>query len=563
MKYIVITGSVLSGIGKGITSSSLGLLFKLYGKNVTTMKIDGYLNVGNCLIRPSDHGETFITEDGGECDLDIGSYERFLNITLSRNHNLTSGKLYKKIIEKEMRGDYLGQTVQVIPHVTGEIQNWIHNTSLTPVDKNLKQPDICIIELGGVISDIENLIYTEALRQFTDQLGKQNVCHVHVSYMPHLKTTNELKTKTLQTGVAKLRELGIRPDFLCVRCEKQPTPAIIKKISDFCQIPKNHIISNRDISSIYRVPLLFDQQNVIQHISKQLNINIKKNDIMYQKWANLSNKFDKLLCFDELDEKNDIKHITIVGKYTDLQDAYISLIHSIKHAAVELNVKIKIQFLESTDLESTDLESKDNDKLSKGWDILKQSDGVIIPGGFGERGIEGMILTTQYCRENNVPCLGICLGMQIQVIEICRNILKLKNANSAEFDFKTPYPVIKIIKEDDIMGGTMRLGLHTTYFSDKYIEKSKVYDIYKKHGLTENHIFERHRHRYEVNPDFINKIENNTTAKFTGKSKDYKRMEILELFEHNFYIGVQYHPEYQTYPDKPHPLFIGFLTSTF
>lgn len=527
MKFIVITGGVMSGIGKGITASSIGVILKNYGLTVTAIKIDPYLNIDAGTMSPFEHGECFVLKDGGEADLDLGNYERFLNISLTKDHNITMGKIYNEILTKERKGEYLGKTVQVIPHVTNCIQNWIKNVANFKTSDN--DPDICIIELGGTIGDIESMPFVEALRQMLFDLGDENMMFVHLGYAPILSTSGEIKTKPTQHSIQILRSMGINPNILCIRCEKDITQTHIDKIARATHIGK--IIGIKDTQNIYRVPFLFD--DIMPLINKRLNIKNIKNMQLLKQWE---------IFADKIDLKNNKKIISIVGKYTGLYDSYLSLTHAIKHAALNLEIAVDIQFIESTKFE-------DNDKES--WNIIKKSSAVIIPGGFDLRGTEGMIMVIKYCRENFIPILGICYGMQLQVIEIARNVGLIKNATSEEFgEMGMIYMIIKMPDPSNLLGGTMRLGLKST----KIVKKTNAHKLYGK-----KFIEERHRHRYEVNPTFIDLLEG-FGIKFSGKSE--KRMEIIELPNHPFFMGCQFHPEYNTYPNQPHPLFIGLLQKT-
>ncbi len=527
MKFIVITGGVMSGIGKGITASSIGVILKNYNQNVTSIKIDPYLNLDAGTMSPFEHGECYVLEDGGEVDLDLGNYERFLGITLTKDHNITMGKIYKNVLEKEREGKYLGKTVQVIPHITDHIIEWILKTSEKIVYKSEK-PNICIIELGGTIGDIESMPFIEALRQLAYRLGHENIMFVHVSYIPVLKISNEEKTKPTQHSIQTLRSLGIQPDILCLRCEKNLSTNLINKLQNYCQV--DTIIPVIDVSNIYRVPLVFNDYNIINCIKKQLKLDIQNIRLLDQ-WNILATN---------LDINNNEKIITIVGKYTGLHDSYLSLTHGIKHAALHLNIFPKIQFIESTLLEQND---------TNAWSELKSSDAIIIPGGFGVRGTEGMIIAIKYSRENNIPILGICFGMQLQVIEIARHLTKIDKATSQEFYENGKHIIIKMDELENTMGGTMRLGLRETILDIN----SLVYKLYGKEMINE-----RHRHRYEVNPEYISILESIGLI-FSGTSE--KRMEIIELKNHIYFTGCQFHPEYQTYPDKPHPLFYGLLSN--
>jgi len=553
MKYIIITGSVMSGIGKGITASSIGVLLKGYGYQVTAIKIDGYLNEDSGTMSPLEHGECYVLKDGGETDLDLGNYERFLNCSLTRDHNLTTGKLYRRVLEDERAGKYLGKTVQIVPHLTDAIQEWIERVARIPVDNN-KSPEICIIEIGGTVGDMEGLPYLEALRQLGYRLGPENVCFVNVSYIPVLKISNETKTKPTQEGIRNLRSYGINPDILCLRCERELTQENIDKLSNFCQIPKRNIIINQDVSNIYQIPLVFEKNGMLDIISEKLKLETPEERLpWFDEWQVIADKFDV---------RDQTVNIAVVGKYTGLTDSYLSLSHAVKHASMHAGAYAVIDFIEADTLtgDTSHNDDDNDDAAANGWDRLKQADAIIIPGGFGPRGIEGMIRAITYARENDVPCLGICLGMQLMVIEYARNVLSLEGANSTEFDEETPHPVITIMEEDQkIMGGTMRLGVKRTVICDSSSLASQMYPSGDAN--------ERHRHRYEVNPKYLDLFMNNEEKKkqrlmFTGKDETGIRMEIAELVGNHFHLGTQFHPEYQTYPDRPHPVFAGLLRQT-
>ena len=532
MEYIVVTGGVISGVGKGITASAIGVLLKHYNQKVTSIKIDPYLNIDAGTMSPYEHGECYVLDDGGEVDLDLGSYERFLGITLTREHNITTGKIYTKVLSDERKGTYLGKTVQVDPHITDKIQEWIEKTALIDVGEGI--PDVCIIELGGTVGDMENIPFVEALRQMRFRLGNR-ISFVHVSYLP---IVSEIKTKPTQHSILEIRRsLGGTPDVLCVRCEQWPTIEVINKLERSCQVPKNRIIINNDVSNIYRVPITFHNQGLMNFLCEKMKIGKTNN---FHKWEDIVKPFD--MNFPR-------KIISIIGKYTKLPDAYISLVHAIKHASATCKIYPDIQWIESSDLDS-DIYPNDS------WKNLINSDVAIIPGGFRIRGIDGMILAAKKLRELDIPTLGICLGMQIMVIEYAREFWNMENANSTEFDKTTKYPIIDIINKDEVAkGGTMKVGSKITNIK----ENTKVFSIYNKNNKKSKDISiinERHRHRYEVNP----KIIDITKDEFSGINED----NIVDLFEsknNKFYIGCQYHPEYKTKPNKPHPLFLSLIQS--
>ena len=460
---------------------------------------------------------------------------KILALGVTKNHNLTTGKIYTKVINDERQGKYLGKTVQIIPHITDAIQDWIINTSKIPVNDNKIDPEICLIELGGTLGDFESAPYAEALRQLKFNLGAENVLIVNVCYVPVLEITGETKTKPTQAGIRESRRLGIPPDILVVRCSQELTNDNIKKLSNMCQIPQEKIFMNQDLESIYQVPLHFNKKNLFGSINSQLKIIGEKNKLFthhfWNHWLEMTYKL-----------QNGTPHpIAIVGKYTQFTDSYLTLIHAIKHAASQLNIMPTLIWIDADQL----LNNQDET-----WQLLKSSRAIIIPGGFGIRGTEGMILAANYARTNNIPCLGICLGFQIMVIEFARNILNLDNANSIEFDHNCDHPVLSIINIKQIdLGGTMRLGLQ-----EVTLEKdSLAYQIYNKIS-----IWERHRHRYEVNPKYLGNREFRNC--FSGFDQTGQRMEIFELKDHLFYLGCQFHAEYLTRPNKPHPIFLNWLS---
>ena len=530
MKYVVVSGGVLSGLGKGVTASSIGLLLKSAGLRVTAVKIDPYLNSDAGTMSPFEHGEVFVLDDGGEADLDLGNYERFCDLNLFKNNNITTGKIYSKVIEAERRGDYLGKTVQVIPHITDAVQDWIEDVASTPSDGSDLPPEACVIELGGTVGDIESSPFIEALRQFQFRVGRENIFFVHVSLVPVMGPVGEQKTKPTQHTVKELRGLGISPDVLVCRASAPLEDETRNKLAEFCHVSPNAVISAHDVSNIYRVPLMLEKQGMCE----ALEIDCSKTDVL-EKWEEMADRVDNL---------GDDVHISIVGKYTGLTDSYLSVIKGLQHASYAVNRTLVIDWIEASNLED---ESHDD------WSTLKAADGVLVPGGFGDRGTEGKILAANYARTNNVPYLGICLGLQIATIEFCRNVLGMEGANSTEFDENTPHPAVVFMPEisKTHLGGTMRLGSRPTIWQVDYC---KIRTLYGEGDSVD----ERHRHRYEVNPDLIEKIESHG-LKYVGKDESGQRCEIFELDGHPYYVGVQYHPEFKSRPNRPSPPFLGLL----
>ncbi len=519
MKYIFITGGVLSSLGKGITSASIGFLLKRKGLRVSIVKCDPYLNVDAGTMNPFQHGEVFVTEDGGETDLDIGHYERFLGENLSKENNITSGQVYLNVIEKERKGEYLGSTVQIIPHLTDEIKNRLRSIVMK---NNL---DVLICEIGGTVGDIESLPFLEAVRQMKLEEGEDRVFYIHVGMLVYLKNVDEIKTKPIQHSIQKLREIGIQPDVIILRTEKNVDYEAVKKVAMFATIPINRVFINPDLDTIYELPLVLYKQGILDTIFQKLRI-LKYESINLKDWEEF--------VFNIKNPKNEVK-IAVVGKYVNVKDAYKSIFEALIHAGASLNVKVNSILIDS-----------------ESYFSLEGFDGVIIPGGFGKRGIEGKIRAIEYCRENNVPILGICLGMQLMTIEFARNVLNLKDANSTEFDKSTPYPVITILPEQKNVkyyGGTLRLGASPI----KIKEGTLAYEIYKS-----DVIFERHRHRYEFNPEFRNLFEKNGFI-VSGEYPQTELVEIVELSEHKFFIGVQFHPEFKSKALNPSPIFIELI----
>lgn len=572
MKIIVVTGGVMSGIGKGITASSIGVILKKYGYGVTAIKIDPYLNQDAGTMSPYQHGECYVLSDGGETDLDLGNYERFLNTKLSKDHNITSGKIYKSVLDKEREGKYLGKTVQIIPHITNEIRDQIYAVCNKMYASTLCAIDFCIIELGGTIGDMESLPYVEALRQMHHR-SPEDMMFVHVSYLPILKSTKEIKTKPTQHSVKELRSLGIVPDIICLRCDKDLkscTNDIIVKVAGSCGVMEDSVIVMPDQSSIYDVPLLFDKLNIINNIRRKFNDYMTNMNKIYslKGWESIATYLKRCKAAFDPELK-----VAVVGKYTSLEDSYLSLKHAIEHAGFHLGKTLKIDFYDASDYDIC--KTYDYNYSSKRICISKhhikshiktytdfsQYNAVIIPGGFDKRGTPGMSNIIDFCRYFNIPILGICLGMQLMVVQLAKTMLNDRDAISAELiNINTYSPALYIVKMDTLnkdMGGTMRLGNKDTNIDkdNKVYELYKKYDLIKKNEKGDEYISERYRHRYEVDPSMAKKFENI----FIGHIGD--RECILELNDHPFFVGCQYHPEYQTYPFKPHPLFVGLLES--
>lgn len=545
MKYVLVTGGVVSGLGKGVTASSIGLLLKACGLRVTSIKIDPYLNTDAGTMSPFEHGEVFVLDDGGEVDLDLGNYERFLKIKLTSDHNITTGKIYQAVIDKERRGDYLGKTVQVVPHITDAIQEWIERAAMIPVDGKGCTADVCVVELGGTIGDIESMPFIEALSQFSYRVGSGNFCSIHVSLVPVLNVVGEQKTKPTQQSVRRLRGLGLTADILACRSTTALDDNIMQKLSQFCHVPIDNIITLHDVPNIWRIPLLLRDQKAHESILRVLNLLGVAREPNLGEWTSMAEISDKL---------HEPVRIAMVGKYTDLTDAYLSVAKALLHASIVLHKKLVVDWVPASDLERETL--KENpDAYKAAWKLLKGADGVLVPGGFGDRGVQGKILAAKYARENRIPFLGICLGMQIAVIEFARSILGLQDANSTEFEPHTTNPCVIFMPEGSKthLGGTMRLGSRRTYFEVMDSKSAKLYG-------DKRFIDERHRHRYEVNPDMVARLEA-ADLLFTGKDETGQRMEIVELPSHPYYIGVQFHPEFTSRPGKPSPLFLGLIAA--
>ena len=538
MKYVVVSGGVLSGLGKGVTASSIGVLLKSAGLRVTSIKIDPYLNSDAGTMSPFEHGEVFVLDDGGEVDLDLGNYERFLDINLSKDNNLTTGKVYAKVIEAERRGDYLGKTVQVIPHITDAIQDWLEDVAHRPADGSDETPDACIIELGGTVGDIESSPYVEALRQFQFRVGRENVTFVHVSLVPVMGPVGEQKTKPTQHTVKELRGLGITPDILVCRSSKPLNEETRAKLAAFCHVQPQAVMSTHDVPNIYHVPLMLHEQGMCDI----LGVDCTATNLL-DEWRTMAHHVDTLT--DEV-------HIAMVGKYTDLTDAYLSVIKSLQHAAMAVDRKLVIDWIEAGHLEKA-WADENADEHEQAWTLLRQAHGILVPGGFGDRGVEGKILAAHHARTQAVPYLGICLGLQVATIEFCRNVLGLEGANSTEFAENPEHAAVVFMPEisKTHLGGTMRLGSRPTLWQ---VDDCTIRRLYGEGGAVD----ERHRHRYEVNPDLIEAIEA-AGLMFVGKDESGQRCEIFELKDHPYYVGVQYHPEFKSRPNRPSPPFLGLL----
>ena len=527
MKYIFVTGGVVSSLGKGLTAAALGTLLENRGLKVTLQKFDPYLNVDPGTMNPYQHGEVYVLDDGAETDLDLGHYERFTNVKLTRFNNLTSGQVYQTVLDKERRGDYLGKTVQVIPHVTDEIKRRIHLLA------EQSKADVVITEIGGTTGDIEGLPFLEAIREFALEVGYNNAIFLHVTYVPFIKAAGELKTKPTQQSVAKLREIGIAPHILVCRCERPLDKDLRQKISLFCNVPYEAVIEEKDVDhSIYEVPLMLQRERVDDLVCQLLRLDAPAPNMSH--WQEIIRKL--------IAPQHRVR-IGVVGKYIELNDAYKSVYEAIIHGGIANDCGVEIQ---KVDAETIEREGADK--------ILKGLGGILVPGGFGERGIEGKIMAARFARENNVPYLGLCLGMQIATIEFARNVLKLDRAHSTEFEPATPHPVIALLDEQKKVakkGGTMRLGAQPC----QLVVGTRAAQLY---GAFVVH--ERHRHRYEFNNAYRDRFEKADFV-FSGNSVDGKLVEVIELANHRFYIACQFHPEFHSKPHQPHPLFRGLIAA--
>ena len=525
-KYVFVTGGVVSGLGKGITAASLGRLLKARGLKVAAQKLDPYINVDPGTMSPYQHGEVYVTEDGAETDLDLGHYERFIDEDLNKYSNLTTGKVYWRVLNKERRGEYLGSTVQVIPHITNEIKDFVYRVG------KKTGADVVITEIGGTIGDIESQPFIEAVRQISLEVGRENSLFIHVTLVPFLRGSDEHKSKPTQHSVKELQGMGINPDIIVLRCDEPLEEDIFRKISLFCNVKQDCVIENMTIPVLYEAPLMLERQKFSSVVLRELGIDAPTPDL--KEWEDMVKSIK--------DRKHTVR-IGLVGKYVKLHDAYLSVSEALKHAGYSFNAFVDIEWIDSESLDEVNYKS-----------VLSNVDGIIVPGGFGGRGIEGMILAAKYARENGVPYLGICLGMQIAVIEYARNVALLKNANSGEFDKDCVYKVIDFMpgqSEEKDKGGTLRLGSYPC----KVNRGTKLFECYKA-----DEIAERHRHRYEFNNDFREKLTSCGLV-LAGTSPDGRLVETVEIKDHPFFVGVQFHPEFKSRPNKPHPLFKGFVSA--
>lgn len=525
-KYVFVTGGVVSGLGKGITAASLGRLLKARGLKVAAQKLDPYINVDPGTMSPYQHGEVYVTEDGAETDLDLGHYERFIDEDLNKYSNLTTGKVYWRVLNKERRGEYLGSTVQVIPHITNEIKDFVYRVG------KKTGADVVITEIGGTIGDIESQPFIEAVRQISLEVGRENSLFIHVTLVPFLRGSDEHKSKPTQHSVKELQGMGINPDIIVLRCDEPLEEDIFRKISLFCNVKQDCVIENMTIPVLYEAPLMLERQKFSSVVLRELGIDAPAPDL--KEWEDMVKSIK--------DRKHTVR-IGLVGKYVKLHDAYLSVSEALKHAGYSFNAFVDIEWIDSESLDEVNYKS-----------VLSNVDGIIVPGGFGGRGIEGMILAAKYARENGVPYLGICLGMQIAVIEYARNVALLKNANSGEFDKDCVYKVIDFMpgqSEEKDKGGTLRLGSYPC----KVNRGTKLFECYKA-----DEIAERHRHRYEFNNDFREKLTSCGLV-LAGTSPDGRLVETVEIKDHPFFVGVQFHPEFKSRPNKPHPLFKGFVSA--
>ncbi|UUT27045.1 glutamine hydrolyzing CTP synthase [Bacillus velezensis] len=523
-KYIFVTGGVVSSLGKGIVAASLGRLLKNRGMSVTIQKFDPYINVDPGTMSPYQHGEVFVTDDGAETDLDLGHYERFIDINLNRFSNVTTGKIYSAVLKKERRGDYLGGTVQVIPHITNELKDRVYRAGKET------NADVVITEIGGTVGDIESLPFLEAIRQMKSDIGHENVMYIHCTLVPYIKAAGELKTKPTQHSVKELRSLGIQPNIIVVRTEMPISQDMKDKIALFCDIDTKAVIECEDADNLYSIPLNLQEQGLDKLVCDHMKLECKDPDMT--EWKDLVTKV-----------KNLSKTITIslVGKYVELQDAYISVVESLRHAGYAFDADVKIKWINAEEVTESNIQ-----------ELTSGTDGIIVPGGFGDRGVEGKIIAAKYARENKIPFFGICLGMQIASIEYARNVLGLEGAHSAEIDPSTTYPIIDLLPEQkdvEDLGGTLRLGLYPC----KLQEDTKAFEAY-----ADEVVYERHRHRYEFNNEYRQQMEENGFV-FSGTSPDGRLVEIIELKDHPWYVACQFHPEFKSRPTRPQPLFKDFI----
>ena len=524
VKYVFVTGGVVSGLGKGITAASLGRLLKARGYQVTMQKFDPYINIDPGTMNPIQHGEVFVTDDGTETDLDLGHYERFIDESLDKNSNVTTGKVYWSVLQKERHGDFGGGTVQVIPHITNEIKSRFYRA------KSPEENKIAIIEVGGTVGDIESQPFLEAIRQFQHNVGHDNAILIHVTLIPYLKASEEMKTKPTQASVKELQGMGIQPDVLVCRSEHELTEDIREKIALFCNVPVSHVLQNLDVEYLYEAPLAMEREKLADVVLSSLRLENRKPDLS-----------DWEAMVESLRNPNKTVKIAIVGKYTQLHDAYLSVVEALKHGGISCRAKVELEWVDSEELTEKNLDQR-----------LHDVDGILVPGGFGNRGTEGMILAAQYARVYKIPYLGICLGMQMAIVEFARHVLGYEDANSIELDPDTKHPVIALMPDqEDVedIGGTLRLGSYPCILA----EDSKSYELF---GQKEIH--ERHRHRYEVNNAFRKELQEKG-MNIVGTSPDNRIVEMIEIAGHPFYVGTQAHPEFKSRPNHAHPLFRGFI----
>ncbi|MCQ2742590.1 MAG: CTP synthase [Bacilli bacterium] len=526
-KYIFVTGGVVSGLGKGITAASLGRLLKSRGLKVAAQKLDPYINVDPGTMSPYQHGEVFVTEDGAETDLDLGHYERFIDENLNKYSNLTTGKVYWNVLNKERKGEYLGSTVQVIPHITNEIKRFVYNVG------KKTEADVVITEIGGTVGDIESVPFLEAARQISLEVGRENSLFIHVTIVPYLHGSEEHKTKPTQHSVKELQGMGINPNIVILRCDEPLESSIFDKISLFCNVKKDCVISNMTLATLYEAPLMLEKSNFSAVVCRELGLVTEEPNL--KEWTEM---------VERIKARPYSVNIGLVGKYVELHDAYLSVAEALRHAGYFYNTKVNISWISSEGIDESNV-----------GEALKGMDGIIVPGGFGDRGIEGMIVTAKYCRENNLPYLGICLGMQIAVIEFARNVCGLKDANSGEFSATSTNKVIDFLPDQHSginMGGTLRLGAYPCSVK----EGTKLYECYG-----ETSISERHRHRYEFNNDYRDLFASKGMV-IGGTSPDGYIVETIEYPELKYFVGVQFHPEFKSRPNKPHPLFLGLIKNS-
>ncbi|GKY97150.1 hypothetical protein MPSEU_000673400 [Mayamaea pseudoterrestris] len=567
MKYIVVTGGVVSGLGKGVTISSMGRLLQSHGLKVTAIKIDPYLNVDAGTMSPFEHGEVFVLRDGGESDLDLGNYERFLNVQLTHMHNVTTGKVYRKVILAERKGDYLGKTVQVVPHITDCIQQWLEEVAHMPVEEHNSHgnnnsdgngsddnnetgdnnnsntssiADVCLIEVGGTVGDIESSVFLEALRQFQFRVGHDNFLLCFVSLVPIL---GEQKTKPTQHGVRDLRSLGLSPSVIFCRCSEPLEQAVKSKISSFCHVPTSNVLSVHDVNNVYHVPGLLESQGLYHILAQQLQWPMDVPADL-QAWKSMA---------DSVDQATQVVTIALIGKYTGLQDSYLSVIKALRHAAIAANVRLELEWMDASELEQGEASVLER---------MHQADGIIVPGGFGQRGWEGKLIAAEYCRTSGKPYLGVCLGFQAMVVEYCRNVLGKVGADTTEINPDTPHPTVIFMPEIDkeTMGGTMRLGERPSKFTHRHFDGTMSTAQLLYNGAET--ILERHRHRYEINPDIVDEVHHSSGGlALVGRDETGERMEIAELPQsmHPFYLGCQFHPEFLSRPLAPSPPFHGLV----